>query len=65
MPVLDDETEIVDKIQIVRESNNRFWCELIRIAIKWAPKETKRVLDSIEENDRKINDLWRSLRDQL
>lgn len=65
MTTLDDETEIVDRIQLVRESNNRFWCELIRIAIKWAPKETKQILDSIEENDRRVNELWRTLKNKL
>lgn len=58
-------SETIAKIEHVRQTNNRFWCEIISIAVKWAPKETKKVLKTIEENDRKISELMRCLQEQL
>lgn len=57
--------DTIQDIQDVRQINNRFWMEIISIAVKWAPKETKKVLKTIEENDRKISELMKCLQEQL
>lgn len=52
-------------IEEVRRMNNVLWMSIVSIAIKWAPRETKKVLKEINENDRKISELWKCLYEQL
>lgn len=57
--------DTIADIEEVRRTNNVLWMNIVGIAVKWAPRETKKVLKDIEENDRKINELWKCLQEQL
>lgn len=57
----DKDLEIIDRIEKVRTNNNVNWMDILRIAITYAPKETKAVLKRINEDDNKISDLFKDL----
>lgn len=55
---MDEHDEfIIYGIEEVRSKNNIQWMNIVRIAMKYAPEETKRVLREININDRKVTDL--------
>lgn len=47
----------IDQIEAIRRDNNVLWMQVLRIAMATSPEETRRVLKSINENDKKISDL--------
>jgi hypothetical protein len=49
---------IVDQIEKIRKLNNRNWMDLLRIALKFAPKEARLTLQKINKNDKKISKLF-------
>ena len=54
----------VDMIENIRTSNNRLWMEIMRIALWYAPQETKKVLASINHNDGRISEILREISDE-
>jgi hypothetical protein len=48
---------IVDSIQEIRSQNNKLWMDLLRVAAKYAPEETKSILKNINKNDKQISKL--------
>lgn len=54
---LTREQDIIDEIFAVRVRNNIPWKQLMEIALKHAPDETREALRQINENDRVISDL--------
>ena len=54
-------SKIVGAIEKVRKNNNKNWMDLLRIAIKNSPIESKRVLKKINSNDKKISKLFSKL----
>lgn len=48
---------IIEDIQKVREKNNKLWMQILRIATKTQPEETKLVMKKIRKNDIKISEL--------
>lgn len=55
--------EIIDKISEIRQENNDNWMDLLKIAMKYAPpEEMTNLLYRINVADRRINELWASLR---
>ena len=54
-------SKIVGAIEKVRKNNNKNWMDLLRIAIKNSPIESKRVLKKININDKKISKLFSKL----
>jgi hypothetical protein len=48
---------IVNLIEKTRSKNNKNWMDLLRIALKYAPKESSFVLKKINVNDKKISKL--------
>lgn len=53
--------KIIDLIENVRKDNNKNWMNLLRIAINKSPKESKKVLNKININDKKISKLFTKL----
>ena len=49
--------KIINQIEKVRMQNNKNWMELLRIAIESNPTASRRVLKSININDKKISKL--------
>jgi hypothetical protein len=53
--------KIVNNIEKARTANNSNWMEIVRIALKSNPKETKKVLRRIIGMDEEIKDLMETL----
>lgn len=49
--------DIVKKIELARSKNNKNWMDLLRLAIKKAPKEAKKILKKINNQDKNISKL--------
>ena len=48
---------IVKKIELARSKNNKNWMDLLRLAIKKAPKQAKIILKRINYQDKNISKL--------
>lgn len=53
--------QIIDAIQQVRNKNNVNWMDILRIAFKYAPEETREVFKKITDSDDEIGKLSRQL----
>tara|TARA_Y100000591_G_scaffold63648_1_gene52265 strand:- start:39 stop:221 length:183 start_codon:yes stop_codon:yes gene_type:complete len=53
----DKNIKVINHVEKIRRLNNKNWMNLLRIAIKYAPKESKKVLKNININDKKISRL--------
>lgn len=51
----DKEDVLITHIQLTRSRNNVNWMEILRIAMKHAPEETKRVLRRVLDDDKDIS----------
>lgn len=49
--------KIVDDIAHVRALNNILWMDLLKLALKADPKEAKRILGRIRQNDLLVSEL--------
>jgi hypothetical protein len=52
---------VINRISKIREDNNKCWMDILRLAFKHAPKESKQIFKFITENDAKINELSKRL----
>ena len=53
--------KIIKQITIARKKNNTNWMNLLRISIKFAPKQSKKILRDINNQDKKISKLLKKL----
>lgn len=53
--------KIIDKIEKVRSRNNINWMDLIRLSIKFSPKETSILLRKINKKDNEIAKLFKKI----
>ena len=53
--------KIIDDIEKVRSRNNSCWMQLLKLALKVAPKEVADIFKNITTNDAKINKLSKML----
>jgi hypothetical protein len=51
------DNELIDQIQAIRSKNNKCWMDIMRVAMRNAPEETKALLAMIQENDLAISAL--------
>lgn len=51
----------ISLIENVRKKNNKYWMDILRVAFKFAPKETKLIIKKINQNDKKISKLIENL----
>jgi hypothetical protein len=49
--------KIINEIQKIRTKNNVNWMNILRVAMKFAPNQTKKIVKSINTNDKKISSL--------
>ena len=52
---------IINKIELIRSKNNINWMNILRIAIKYSPEETKNLLRKINNQDQKISKLLKKI----
>ena len=57
----NNKIKIIDKIEKVRKKNNKNWMDILRIAFKFAPDESSKVLSQIYKEDRRLNTLAKKL----
>jgi len=48
-------SQIINQIQLLRKKNNINWMDILRLAMKHAPHETKKILQNINSFDKKIS----------
>lgn len=58
---IHNDARIIRQIADTRTSNNVLWMNVLELALKHAPKETKAVLNQINLNDRAISGLLERL----
>ena len=49
--------KIINEIQKIRTKNNVNWMNILGVAMKFAPNQTKKIVKSINTNDKKISSL--------
>lgn len=49
----------IDIIQRVRSRNNRLWMQVMKVALKAKPRETRKLISQITKNDQEISS-WTS-----
>ena len=54
-------TNVIDRIENTRTKNNINWMNILRIAIKYSPEETKNLLGKINDQDQKISKLLKKI----
>ncbi len=52
---------IIKQIYLARGKNNANWMQLLDLAMKYSPKETKKILKNINKFDLKISKLVKKL----
>ena len=57
----NNDSSIIDKIQKIRESNNKCWMDILRLAFSSRPEEARKIFSEITKNDAEINKLSKSL----
>ena len=58
-----DDAVSVYEIEQIRADNNKLWMELLRLALKHAPNEAKKILRAIRKNDEAISQLFGRIAD--
>jgi hypothetical protein len=53
--------KLIQAISKIRENNNKQWMDILQLAFKYAPEESKKIFKKITENDRQINELSKEL----
>jgi hypothetical protein len=56
--------DILTEISRIRVKNNDLWMKILKIALKKAPKATKRLLKRITANDKEVSSLTGALSDE-
>ena len=53
--------KLLDKIERVRQKNNKNWMDILRLSIKLDQKKTSKILYEIYSQDKKISNLAKKL----
>ncbi len=53
--------KIIDEIEKVRTENNMNWMDILRLAFKHAPEESKNLMKKIDHEDNRISELVKKL----
>ena len=56
-----NDLEIIDEIQKIRSKNNVNWMDILRVAFKHAPKETRKLIMKVNDHDSEISKLVEQL----
>ncbi len=54
--------KILKKIENIRKKNNANWMEILRIALKYAPRKTLRTMKKIHKKDTQISKLFKNIK---
>ena len=56
-----DDENIINEIQEIRTKNNTHWMDIVKLAFRLSPKESREIFKNIKYCDYKINDLLKEL----
>ena len=54
--------KIIDNIEKVRSKNNVNWMDVLRLALRHAPDATIKLMKNINQKDKKISNLFNSIK---
>ena len=54
--------KILKKIEDIRKKNNSNWMDILRIALKYAPKQTLKTMKRIHQKDNQISKLFKNIK---
>tara|TARA_Y100000768_G_C23428258_1_gene429323 strand:- start:199 stop:381 length:183 start_codon:yes stop_codon:yes gene_type:complete len=54
--------KILKKIENIRKKNNSNWMDILRIALKYAPKQTLKAMKRIHQKDSQISKLFKNIK---
>ena len=57
--------KIINDIEKIRKKNNTNWMDILRVAFKYSPNETARIISQIYKEDSKISKLSKKLKNQI
>ncbi len=57
--------KIINDIEKIRKKNNSNWMDILRVAFKFSPKETAKIMSQIYQQDNKISKLSKKLKSQI
>jgi len=55
------DSEIIDEIEKVRSKNNINWMNILRLSLKHAPEDARKILSNINKADSRISQLIKKL----
>ncbi len=58
---MSNKDKIITSIQNIRQKNNKYWMDLLRLAFKHAPKDASKIIKNINNLDKKISSLLKKL----
>ena len=53
--------DLIDRLEEIRTKNNKNWMDLVRLAYKYAPLESAKIMIRIVQNDEKITTVMKEL----
>lgn len=53
--------KLINQIERIRSKNNSNWMDLLKVAFKYSPKETAKIMSKIYLDDQKISSLVKKL----
>ena len=64
MTNINRQNKIINAIQSARSKNNKNWMDLLRLALKYAPKKSAKIIKNINSHDEKISNLLKKLEEK-
>ena len=58
---INQKLKLIDEIEKIRTQNNINWMDLLRVAFKHAPDETKIIVRKINKDDKRISEIFAKL----
>ena len=55
--------KVIDEIEKIRTNNNVNWMDILRLAFIHAPNDAKKLMKRINQEDKKITELFQKLTD--
>jgi hypothetical protein len=53
--------EIINEVQKIREQNNTHWMDIVRLAFRVSPEESRVIFKKIKHCDYRVNELLKEL----
>lgn len=61
MTDIEEKLKLIDEIEKIRTQNNVNWMDLLRLAFRSNPEETKKLIRKINTDDNRISEIFAKL----